>query len=165
MQYKVALFVGRFQPFHNGHLYALKKCLEIAESVVVGIGSSQESGTADNPWDYETRKEMIERLEGESLPAQAGLQVTKIVPIADTPTDEEWVAEVERSAGKFDVVVSNNEWTLKVMREAGYTTFETGLYNRDELEGVKIRAMVRVGDTRWRLRVPREVRDYLEMVI
>jgi cytidyltransferase-like protein len=56
-KYKVALFIGRFQPFHKGHLYSLEKCLEIAESVIVGVGSSQDSGTENNPWSYDVRKE------------------------------------------------------------------------------------------------------------
>ena len=59
MKYKVALFIGRFQPFHKGHLYSLEKCLEIAESVIVGVGSSQDSGTENNPWSYDVRKEML----------------------------------------------------------------------------------------------------------
>ena len=49
-KYKTALFIGRFQPFHNGHLYSLNKCLEIGEQVVIAVGSSQESGTENNPY-------------------------------------------------------------------------------------------------------------------
>ncbi len=63
MKYKVALFIGRFQPFHKGHLFSLNKCFEIAEKVIVGVGSSQESGTENNPWDYQTRKMMVESLD------------------------------------------------------------------------------------------------------
>ena len=102
MKYSVALFIGRFQPFHNGHLYSLQKCLEIAESVIVGIGSSQTSGTQDNPWDYETRKKMIE-----SLSARASLRGSslKVVAIPDTPSDQDWLEDVKKLAGKFDVVV------------------------------------------------------------
>lgn len=155
-QYKIALFIGRFQPFHKGHLYSLKKCLELADHVIVGVGSSQESGTADNPWDYETRKKMVEGvLRGQS---------SKVVAIPDTPTDDEWVREVEARVGAFDVVVSNNEWTLNVMREAGYATFETGLYNREELEGAKIRAMMRKGDDEWKLRVQENVVDIIDTI-
>lgn len=153
-QHKTALFIGRFQPFHNGHFYSLRKCLEIAGGVIVGIGSSQESGTLDNPWDYETRKKMVEvvrrglGLQGESL---------KVVALPDYPSDEEWIKETVECVGAFDVVVSNNEWTLSVFREAGYPVLASGLYRRDELEGKKIREMMREGDERWRLRVPEQV--------
>lgn len=145
-KYKLALFIGRFQPFHNGHLYSLKKCLEIAESVIVGIGSSQESGTLDNPWDFETRKKMID-----------AIMSVRVVAIPDTPSDNEWIDDVIRLVGKFDVVVSNNDWVLSIMKSAGYKVFESGLYNRDELEGIKIRELIRRGEVSWKSRVPKQV--------
>jgi len=154
-EFKVALFIGRFQPFHKGHLFSLNKCLEMAERVIVGIGSSQESKTENNPWDFETRKKMIE-----SLPVQAGLsgvsRKIQIVAIPDTPTDEEWLRDVVKKVGKFDVVVSHNDWVLSIMKASGYRVFESGLYNRDELEGVKIRELIRNGGE-WKNRVPEEV--------
>jgi len=149
-QYKVALFIGRFQPFHKGHLYSLKKCFELADQVIVGIGSSQESGTENNPWDFEARKAMIESLDlqGDSL---------KVVALPDYPDDEVWLKEVKERVGNFNVVVSNNEWVLSIMQKAGYKTVETGLFNREELEGVKIRQLMKDQDESWKLRVPQEV--------
>lgn len=155
-KYKVALFIGRFQPFHKGHLYSLKKCFEIAEKVIVGVGSSQESGTENNPWDYQTRKMMVESvLRGVS---------SQVVAIPDTPEDEEWVEYVKSKVIKSlklkdreVVVVSNNDWVMRLMKGAGYAIYETGLFNRDELEGVKIREMMRRGDEGWKSRVPEEV--------
>jgi nicotinamide mononucleotide adenylyltransferase len=49
------------------------------------------------------------------------------------------------------------------MREAGYVIYQTGLFKRDELEGVKIREMMRRGDERWKLRVPEEVLGKIDM--
>lgn len=156
MKYKTALFIGRFQPFHNGHLYSLHKCLEIAESVTIVIARSNVSGVQDDPWDVRTRKMMVcevvrvERIEN---------KVAHIVSCPDYPSDSRWVSEIKKRARMSppaggDVVVSNNPWTLKVMEEAGYPVIESGLYKRDELEGKKIRELMRVGDEGWRLRVP-----------
>lgn len=156
-KYKTALFIGRFQPFHNGHLYSLQKCLEIADKVIVAVGSSQEEGTESNPWGYKVRKQMVC-----SVVMKLGVQDrTKIISCPDNPSDKKWVSEIKRRAGKFDVVVSNNDWTLKVMREAGYEVMESGLFNRDELEGVKIRAMMKGGDDGWKKRVPESILDIL----
>lgn len=160
MHYRVALFIGRFQPFHNGHLYSLKKSLELAERVVIAVGSSQESGTTNNPWDYKTRKRMVcEVVRAEGVEAR----ITKIISCPDFASDEKWVKEIVRRAGRFDIVVSNNEWTLRVFREAGYAVVECGLYNRDELEGVKIRALMRANNESWRLRVPEAVAREIDM--
>lgn len=153
-KYRTALFIGRFQPFHKGHLYSLKKCLEIAESVVVAVGSSQESGTENNPWDYKVRKRMVcEVVRG----IGAESRIKRICSCPDNPSDRAWQMDLKRRAGHFDVVVSNNEWVLSIFREAGYVVYESGLHNRDELEGLKVRALMRAGDDKWKERVPMEI--------
>ena len=54
-----AIFIGRFQPFHNGHLFVAKKLAEKFDSIIIVIGSSQEKGTLENPFSYNERKKMI----------------------------------------------------------------------------------------------------------
>jgi nicotinamide-nucleotide adenylyltransferase len=49
-----ALFIGRFQPLHLGHLDALKQISK--EEIIIGIGSSQYSGTKENPYNFEQEK-------------------------------------------------------------------------------------------------------------
>ena len=45
----------------------VNKALELCEQVGILIGSSQESGTLNNPFDYEFRKEQIGRMFGEEI--------------------------------------------------------------------------------------------------
>ena len=58
---KKYIFAGRFQPFHNGHLEAIKWIIaETGEEVLIAIGSLQEYSTKNNPFLFKERKEMIE---------------------------------------------------------------------------------------------------------
>jgi len=50
---KTGLIIGRFQPFHNGHLYAIKNALKKVDELVIAIGSSQYVNTEDNPFSFE----------------------------------------------------------------------------------------------------------------
>ena len=50
---KTALIVGRFQPFHKGHLFLIKKALEKANKIIIGIGSANIIDE-NNPIDFET---------------------------------------------------------------------------------------------------------------
>ncbi|MBR4769250.1 MAG: adenylyltransferase/cytidyltransferase family protein [Lachnospiraceae bacterium] len=59
-----AVIVGRFQTFHNGHKDMIDRALALAERVGVFIGSSEESGTEKNPFSFEFRKEILERIYG-----------------------------------------------------------------------------------------------------
>ena len=58
---KTALFIGRFQPFHIGHLKVIKWILKKYDKVIIVIGTSQESNTDKNPFSIEERKEMINK--------------------------------------------------------------------------------------------------------
>lgn len=50
MKAKTALFVGRFQPFHLGHLKVIKDILKKNDFIVIAIGSSDEKNTDKNPF-------------------------------------------------------------------------------------------------------------------
>lgn len=54
------VFVGRFQPFHNGHMEVCKKALSIANHLIIVVGSYKSACTIRNPWTFEERREMIE---------------------------------------------------------------------------------------------------------
>ena len=55
-----ALFIGRFQPFHIGHLKVILEASKKYKKIIIGIGSSQYCNTIDNPFTYEERKLMID---------------------------------------------------------------------------------------------------------
>lgn len=60
MKNEYIVFVGRFQPFHNGHLEVCKKAFERAKHLIIVIGSCKSACTIRNPWTYDKRKQMIE---------------------------------------------------------------------------------------------------------
>lgn len=61
MEHKIGLLCGRFQPVHKGHVELIREALKHCDHLIIAIGSAQESGTKKNPFDFETRKELIRR--------------------------------------------------------------------------------------------------------
>lgn len=59
-----ALMLGRYQPFHDGHLALFKAALERAEQVLIAVRDTQ--GTDDkNPFDFDfVRAKIQEKLVG-----------------------------------------------------------------------------------------------------
>ena len=131
------LFVGRFQPFHRGHLQAIGviRSRRAHERLLIGIGSAQESYTIQNPFTAGERFDMIDR-----ALAEAGLTGISIVPLPDIHQHSLWVRYVEGMLPAFQHVYTNNPLTKGLFRDAGYTVEETEMYERERWMGVHIRA-------------------------
>ena len=151
-----ALIIGRFQPFHRGHLEVLKKVFEECDHVTVGIGSAQYSHTTDNPFTAGERYLMI----AESL-RDEGYDNFYIVPVEDLNRYAVWVSQVVSMCPPFDVVYSNNPYTRRLFLESGYEVRDSPLYNRSEYTGTEIRKRIREG-SEWKSLVPEGVARVIE---
>lgn len=158
IKYPVALFIGRFQPFHKGHVWEVEEALKRAEKVIIGIGSSNVNDE-NNPFDILLRNRMIYKAIDEYGWKD---RVVEVIELPDT-TDEQWVKNVTREVARLGyrksecLVVGNNDWVNDLLAAELLPVHESGMHNRDELEGVKIRRMIRTGDSSWQLRVPKSV--------
>lgn len=93
MVYDFVNYIGRFQPFHEGHQHTLKQALEYGKHVNVGIGSANRSRSTDNPFTFAERKDMI-------MSTLSPLEKERIsfVPISDFPyNDTAWTIHVTSS--------------------------------------------------------------------
>ena len=149
MKNKIALIVGRFQPFHKGHLFLIKKALEKADKIIVGIGSSNITDV-NNPIDFETRKKVIK-----AVFYKEGIEekLSKIVPLDDFFDDQKWLLNLKKQVGKFDLALGNNSWTNNILKKSGYKVLEVDYYKRPLYEGWRIRKLIKEGK-KWENRVP-----------
>ncbi len=60
--FSLGIIVGRFQTLHSGHEDMIRTALALCDRVGVFVGSSQESGTAVNPFPYSTREALLRTL-------------------------------------------------------------------------------------------------------
>ena len=90
-QADLAVYIGRFQPFHLGHAHAVKRGLELAKNVLVLTGTTGGPRTIKNPWTTNERHSMIE---WQFLREIADGRLT-LDEILDYPhSDTEWIAGV-----------------------------------------------------------------------
>ena len=61
-KYDLAIFIGRFQPLHNGHVHNIEKGLEIADNVLVILGSANQPRTPKNPFTVQERTDLIKEI-------------------------------------------------------------------------------------------------------
>jgi nicotinamide-nucleotide adenylyltransferase len=97
--------IGRFQPFHNGHLVLIRQILEDCDEVLVVVGSAQLNYTLANPFTAGERILMIRRALGEE-----GLDVSKIiiVPLVDEQSNARWFSMLASMLPPFDILYSGN---------------------------------------------------------
>jgi nicotinamide-nucleotide adenylyltransferase len=150
---KRALFVGRFQPFHYGHLYAIEKILQECDELILVVGSAQMSHQYDNPFTAGERIEMIR-----AALNSAGISTEKylIIPIPDAPAHRVWVSAVESQTPRFDLVFSNQSLTRRLLIEAGYEVKHIELFKRNKFEASEIRRRILNGED-WSELVPQDV--------
>jgi len=152
-----ALYIGRFQPFHNGHYHALKWILDQFEQVILGIGSAQYSHTKENPLTIGERIECIwNQLRYDGL-----LNRVIIVAIPDVGLHSQWVAVVKQYAPSFKVVFSNDNLTRILFEEAGYEVRSIPFFEREIYEATKIREAISKGLS-WEKYVPIKVAEYIK---
>lgn len=65
--FSLGILVGRFQTIHTGHEQMIHTALALCDRVGIFVGSSQEAGTANNPFSYETREALLRLLFGEQV--------------------------------------------------------------------------------------------------
>ncbi|WP_226005454.1 nicotinamide-nucleotide adenylyltransferase [Natrinema salinisoli] len=148
-------YIGRFQPFHNGHRSMVEKIAEDVDELVLGIGSADDSHTVRNPFTAGERIMMITK----SL-VDSDL-VTYAVPIEDLERNSVWVSHVQSMSPDFDVAYSNNPLVIQLFREAGIEIRQSPMFNREVLEGSEVRErMITGGD--WESLVPKAVVEVVE---
>lgn len=104
---RTALFLGRFQPLHRGHLSAIVDLLSEFDLVIVAIGSSEKSRTLENPFTVGERHAMAKAAlmdEGFKYETQF-----KVVPVPDIDDDDKYPKYVADLCPHFDVLVTGNE--------------------------------------------------------
>ena len=150
---KRALFIGRFQPFHNAHLLDIKKILKEVDEVVIAIGSSQGKNTSENPFSYKERKQMIVNTLKKNK-----IKNYKIYPVPDLYNDRKWVEYMKNNLPSYEFVYSGNPWTLRCFKR-----FDSKVKKIKLIKGISstiVRNMI-IKNKNWKKLVPKEIFDYI----
>jgi len=158
----VGLLIGRFQPFHRGHLASVNYALKKVDHLYILVGSSQKSHETRNPFTAGERILMIRNaLIDEGLDAKKYL----IIPIPDAIGHSVWTAFIDQVVPKYDVVFSNDRLTIQLFKEKGVRVIEPPLYNRRTYSATEVRRRIKAGGKDWKSLVPPAVVKVIEPII
>ena len=121
----IGLFVGRFQPFHKGHLAIIKLALSQVDFLKIVLGSKQKSRDGKNPFTAKEREEMIKAVLDEE-----GIKEYSITALNDIPDNDAYPNYVKDNVGQFDVVFSGeNELVKQLFTQDGYKVVDSNRLN------------------------------------
>ena len=149
------LLIGRFQPFHLGHLEALRFALSKVDNLWLGIGSSNKPREKENPFSVDERKEMILSSIDENMKNQIS-----VYPIPDLDNHMRWIEKIDTIVPKFDIIFSNDKLTRHLYSNRSVAVLPIPFLNRDRLSGTNIRNLIK-SDQKWDDLVPDGTKNFL----
>lgn len=149
-----ALFIGRFQPLHHGHIYIINYILKHHNKLKIGIGSSQLSYKENDPFTGQERVAFIKAaLEKRNVKHNRYV----IYKIPDIFNAQKWVDHVLSIVGPIDIIYSNSDWVRELFINKGYNVSKKlGIFKK-KYNGTNIRNLIRDKKNTWTKLVPKEI--------
>ena len=157
---KRGLFVGRFQPFHNGHLEVIKRILAEVDELIIIVGSSQYSHKLDNPFTAGERITMIKKALEENKIDSSKIW---IIPVPDVHQHALWVSQIVGYSPKFDMVFTNESLTNRLFTEARFNVKSVPFIKRNIYSATEIRKRMINGED-WEKLVPSSVSKFIKEI-
>lgn len=155
------VIIGRFQPFHRGHIALIKEILQRHNKIIIIIGSKQYSRLPENPFTCEERVRMIRRtIQGHKIQ----LRKVKILAIDDKHDASKWMDELCALLPPNAVIYSNSEWIRELFRSRGFCLGDILKFNFETYNGTAIRHKLYNG-LDWQKDVPAGTKQIIEDVI
>ncbi len=156
---RIALFIGRFQPLHHGHIYVIKEILKSNKKIKIGIGSSQLSHTVNDPFTTDERKRFLNTaLEKRGISSKS----YEIYDIPDIFNAKKWVDHVISIVEETDSVYSNSDWVRELFFNKGIKVEKKINIFKKKFNANNIRNLIIKNDKKWRSLVPKEVVELIE---
>ena len=146
--------IGRFKPFHNGHLRLLEAACNLASHVTIGLGSSNKYNR-DNPFTAEESKEMIQVC----LPYSN----YSFVFIPDKGDKKLWRESFKEIYGSIDYIVTDNTWVEGILKNDYKVMHPSMIVKEEDFQhrATEVREAM-LDDKPWEHMVPNEVAKYMK---
>lgn len=145
-----ALVMGRFQPFHLGHLDLARRALAGGGGLVVAVTGAQFNYIEKDPF---TAGERLEMIHGSLSEDGADMSRCMVVPIENQFNAATWAGYLRAALPRFGRIYSGNAYVRTLLGDSGMAVEVPPMLDRMRLSGTRIRALMASGGD-WRACVP-----------
>ena len=154
------LVMGRFQPFHLGHMELARQVLSECDEAIMAVTSSQFNYMEKDPFTAGERIEMIrESLKAGGLP----MERCHVLGIENQPNIATWASYLRAALPTFDRVYSGNDYVRMLLADSGIEAVRPDFADRERYNATRIREMIASGGP-WEELVPGPVADIIGRV-
>ncbi|MBA4437957.1 MAG: nicotinamide-nucleotide adenylyltransferase [Nitrosopumilaceae archaeon] len=154
------LMMGRFQPFHLGHLELVKQILDQCDEVIIAITSAQFNYLEKDPF---TAGERIEMIHNSIKESEIDLNRCFVISIENQFNIATWASYLKSALPHFDKVFSGNDYVSMLLADSGITVVKPEFLDREQFNATKIRSMI-ISDQNWKESVPNAVYEFLTQI-
>lgn len=154
------LMMGRFQPFHLGHLDLTKQILNECDEVIIAITSSQFNYLEKDPF---TAGERIEMIHNSLTEADIDLKRCFVISIENQFNIATWASYLKSALPSFDKVYSGNDYVAMLLADYGIDVVKPKFLEREQFNATKIRSLI-ISDGDWKDSVPNAVYEFLTKI-
>ena len=154
------LLMGRFQPFHLGHLDAISQVLTECDEVIIAITSSQFNYLEKDPF---TAGERIEMIRNSIKESDVDLNRCIVLAIENQFNIATWASYLKSVLPKFDRVYSGNDYVSMLLADSDIDVVSPKFFDRKKYNATRIRNMI-INDENWQELVPSAVSKVIDTI-
>lgn len=152
MHQQKSLIIGRFQPFHLGHLGLVKHVINQNEFALIVIGSKQKSREPQNPLNSEERQKIIEiALKSEKISKKS----YQILSLDDINDNDQWVEYLRGTLPNFHKVYTGTPYVRDLFLQDGQHPLGDFPFTKN-ISGTLIRELIEKKDQSWQKMVHKD---------
>lgn len=152
--------MGRFQPFHLGHLELVRQILDQCDDVIIAVTSAQFNYIEKDPF---TAGERIEMIHNSLKEANLELEKCFLISIENQFNVATWGSYLKSALPHFDKVYSGNDYVSMLLADSGIMVVKPKFLDRTQYNATKIRSMI-ISDENWKDSVPNAVYEFLRKI-
>lgn len=152
--------MGRFQPFHLGHMHLARHILDECDEAIIAVTSSQFNYLEKDPFTAGERIEMIhESIRDSDIDGSRCL----IIPIENQFNVATWHSYLKATLPSFGRVYSGNDYVSMLLADSGVEVERPEFLDAAKYNATRIRSMIASGEKLDEL-VPKAVGEILERI-
>ncbi|MGH1522165.1 MAG: nicotinamide-nucleotide adenylyltransferase [Nitrosopumilus sp.] len=150
--------IGRFQPFHLGHLELAKQIKSECDEIIIAVTSAQFNYLEKDPFTAGERIEMIHN----SL-KDAGFKMSEcfIVSLENQFNIATWGSYIKSALPKFDKVYSGNDYVSMLLSDSSIKVVKPTFLEIKKYNATRIRSLIISDNMEWTNLLPNGTKEIL----